>query len=140
MGKFVQFISYTTQAMENSLPDITTERDIRLLIDSFYGLVNQDSLLSLIFNDHAKVDWPHHLPTMYEFWNSLLLGTMSYQGQPFPKHMVLPIQKEHFERWLQLFTTTVDALFSGNKAEEAKARAGSIARIFQYKMGLLEKK
>jgi hemoglobin len=122
---------------EIALPDITTEEDIKRLVDTFYASVNQDPLLEPVFNGHAQVDWPHHLPIMYQFWSSLLLGSASYKGQPFPKHMALPIGREHFERWLQLFHQTVDRLFSGDKAEEAKVRAQNVAYMFQYKMGLL---
>jgi hemoglobin len=66
----------------------------------------------------------------------MLLGTMEYKGQPFPKHAVLPINREHFDRWVELFIETVDKHFSGAKAEEAKQRGAGVAMIFQNKMGL----
>jgi hemoglobin len=115
--------------------DIYTESDVKQLVDTFYASVNADDLLSPVFNDVAKIDWPHHLPAMYSFWNTLLFGKMDYKGQPFPKHLALPIEPRHFERWLHIFTATVDSLFAGEKAEEAKHRAASIAHLFQYKMG-----
>jgi hemoglobin len=117
--------------------DITTEEDVKLLVDTFYDHVNQDGLLSPVFNDIARTNWQHHLPVMYSFWSSLLFGSMAYKGQPFPKHLRLPIQQEHFRRWVVLFTQTIDELFEGPKAEEAKHKAKSIARIFQMRMGLL---
>jgi hemoglobin len=61
---------------------------------------------------------------------------MSYQGRPWPKHAPLPVQKEHFERWLSLFCQTVDSLFSGPKATEAKSIALSIADTFQTRFGI----
>lgn len=118
--------------------DIENEEDIKLLVDTFYDSVNNDVLLSPVFNAFAKVDWSHHLPVMYNFWSTVLLGSMNYKGQPFPKHLRLPIQAQHFNRWISIFTQTIDALFSGQKAEEAKQKAISIARIFQLKMGILE--
>ena len=57
-----------------ALPDITTEADVRVLVDSFYGAIQQDDLLNPIFSDVAQVDWAHHLPKMYAFWNNLILG------------------------------------------------------------------
>ena len=117
--------------------DIATEDDIKLLVDTFYDSVNKDDLLSPIFNSFAQVNWQHHLPIMYSFWSSLLFGSMAYKGQPFPKHMRLPITREHFTRWVALFTLAIDQLFEGTKADEAKHKATSIARIFQMKMGLL---
>ncbi|WP_276499793.1 group III truncated hemoglobin [Pontibacter litorisediminis] len=117
--------------------DIETEEDIKLLVDTFYGFVNEDELLSPVFNSFAQINWQQHLPIMYNFWSSLLFGSMAYKGQPFPKHLRLPIQQEHFERWVVLFTQTIAVLFDGPKAEEAKYKAKSIARIFQMRMGLL---
>ena len=48
---------------------------------------------------------------MYGFWESMLFGTGNYQGAPFPKHAVLPVKQEHFERWLALFVETVNENF-----------------------------
>jgi hemoglobin len=121
----------------NAPRDITTSDDVRTLVDSFYERVMRDDLLAPIFNDFAQVDWAMHLPIMYRFWESMLLGAGTYQGAPFPKHAVLPVQKEHFSRWLALFVETVDAHFSGSKADEAKGRAASIADTFAQRMGLL---
>ena len=116
--------------------DIETEADIKLLVDSFYNSVNQDELLSPVFNNFALVNWQTHLPVMYNFWSTVLLGNMAYRGQPFPKHLRLPIEAKHFNRWTELFTQTVDTNFEGSKATEAKQKATSIARVFQMKMGL----
>ncbi|GAB3534285.1 hypothetical protein GCM10027443_21120 [Pontibacter brevis] len=116
--------------------DIETEADIKLLVDTFYDNVNKDELLSPIFNTFAKVNWQTHLPVMYNFWSTVLLGNMAYRGQPFPKHLRLPIEKQHFSRWTALFNQTVDMLFEGEKSAEAKQKAASIAKIFQVKMGL----
>ena len=119
-------------------PDITTFDDIKTVVDSFYERVNRDDLLGPIFNDVANVEWSTHLPTMYRFWEAMLLGGDSYQGAPFPKHAGLPVQQQHFERWLTLFVRTVDAHFEGPKSEEAKARAISIADTFARRIGVLK--
>ena len=117
--------------------DIVTTADVAMLVDRFYGKVRVDALIGPIFNDVAKVDWPSHMATLYSFWETMLLGTGTYQGAPFPKHAVLPVEKAHFDRWLELFLATVDENFSGPKAEEAKSRALSIADTFARRMGLL---
>ncbi|TXK52813.1 group III truncated hemoglobin [Pontibacter qinzhouensis] len=117
--------------------DIEREEDIKILVDSFYGQVNQDELLAPVFNDFAQVNWETHLPVMYNFWSTVLFGSMAYKGQPFPKHLRLPVKEQHFERWVELFVSTVDALYKGEKAEDIKFKAQNIARIFQLKMGIL---
>ncbi len=114
--------------------EITEAADVKQMVDSFYEKVNQDSLLSPVFNDFAKVDWESHLPKMYLFWESILFATGSYQGQPFQKHIPLPISLDHFERWIELFVTNVDEKFVGEKAELAKQRAHTIAHIFKTKL------
>ncbi len=117
--------------------DIITRDDVKKLVDSFYDRVNRDPLLAPIFNDVAKVHWETHLPVMYEFWGSLLIGEGDFRGRPYPKHAVLPVEQEHFERWLELFRATVEAHFVGEKAEEAKWRALCIADTFSMRMGVL---
>ena len=114
--------------------DIQNKKDVIRLVDSFYDKVNNDDILSPIFNDFAKVHWESHLPRMYEFWSSILLGTESYSGRPFPKHLALPIGEEHFERWLELFHQTLSDKFEGPLAKEAESRSSNIAEIFSFKI------
>jgi hemoglobin len=115
------------------MKDILLKEDIVTLVDRFYDKIKQDSLLAPVF---AHLDWPMHLPIMYNFWSSMLLGDQSYLGNPFQKHIGLPIKAIHFEQWIKLFTETMDENFVGTKAEEAKQRAVSIAGVFQHKLGL----
>lgn len=125
--------------MEPQLPDITTEDDVKKFVDEFYDLVVEDDLLRPIFVDIAQVDFSTHLPKMYQFWSSMLLGSGTYKGQPFPPHFVLRehITPEHFNRWVSLFVGTIDMYFRGPTAETAKQRANSIAWIFQNKLGMM---
>lgn len=120
------------------LMDISTPADIRLLIDTFYAKVQADDLLGYIFNDIAQVDWPRHLPVMYAFWEFMLLGTPdAYRGNPMQKHADLhrrhPLRPEHFDRWMLLFQNTVDEIFEGPMADNAKFRAFSIAEVWKPK-------
>jgi hemoglobin len=118
--------------------EIRTEEDIKKLVDTFYSKVNKDELLSPVFNDQAKVNWEEHLPKMYKFWGTQLIGTADYFGRPFPPHAELHIKVEHFQRWIKLFLETVDELFQGITAEMAKQKAKNIAVVFQYKLGLIK--
>lgn len=115
------------------MKEIADRKDIILMVNSFYEKVKQDNLIGPVF---AHVDWPHHLPIMYNFWASMLLGEQSYQGNPFQKHVPLPLKAGHFDQWLKLFVETVDENFEGDRAQEVKDRAQSIARVFQHKLGL----
>jgi len=120
------------------MKDITTEQDVKYLVDTFYDKVNKDKQLSPIFNDFAKVDWKKHLPVMYSFWSSILLGNASYSGSPFLKHIPLPINQSHFNTWIQLFEETITQNFEGENASEAIKRAKSIGYIFSSKLNYLK--
>ena len=109
--------------------DITGLEDIKLLVDEFYTLVRHDELLSPIFFYRLNVYWEPHLEKMYTFWNAALFGVKGYTGNPFAKHATMPVGGEHFEKWLSIFNTTVDELFSGSKATEAKWRAARMAGL-----------
>lgn len=114
--------------------DIQTLDDIKLMVDTFYGRVQHDDLIGPIFNVKLEGHWPVHLEKMYTFWQTILLDEYTYQGRPFPPHAQLPIEAEHFERWLQLFDKTVNHLFEGPVAEEATSRGRKMAALFQVKL------
>lgn len=113
------------------LEDITNRDDIELLVDTFYGKVMTNSVIGFIFSDVAGIDWSLHLPKMYRFWASMLLNEQSYSGNPLRIHVHLSklteMSEPQFTEWLKLFTETVDELFLGSKADEAKMRAEKIA-------------
>ena len=118
--------------------DIEKREDIVLLVNSFYDKVKNNKILGYIFTDVAKVDWEAHLPKMYSFWSSLLLGEQSYTGNPMMKHIALSkltkLTETEFSEWLLLFNQNVDDLFEGEKASEAKIRAANIARLMLVKI------
>ena len=116
-------------------PDITSKTQIKQLVDQFYHKVRQDTLIGPIFNERIQPDaWPPHLEKMYSFWAMILLGEMGYRGTPFAKHAPLPIDKQHFSRWLELFEQTVNELFEGEIANLAILRSKSIGGVFQHKL------
>jgi hemoglobin len=117
--------------------DIATSEDIKTLVDSFYEKVQADDVIGYIFNDIVNVDWPHHLPRMYAFWEFLLLGNDTYRGNPMEVHQklhqIVPLTEVHFTRWLHLFHQTVDDLFEGLVAEDAKNRSSLIVSTWKPK-------
>ena len=119
--------------------DITSRSDIERLVDGFYVRVRADEVLAPIFDDVAHTNWDAHLPKLYDFWQSVLFGVSSFQGNPLAVHLALADQVQlgapEFHRWLDLFSENVDALFSGPVAEDAKVRAGRIAAVMQHHIG-----
>jgi hemoglobin len=118
--------------------DIISRNDIELLVDEFYIKIKRDDLIGFIFSDIAKINWEKHLPVMYSFFENMLFYTGSYTGNPMELHKhvnhLFPLTDEHFIRWNLLFTTTVDELFAGERAELAKQRAKSISAVMQIKI------
>ena len=114
--------------------DILTLRDIMDLVDTFYDKVRADELLSPIFNERIGDRWPQHLEKMYSFWQTVLLDERTYYGAPFPPHAQLPVDHTHFQQWMMLFIITIDELFEGEKAKEAKWRAARMAELFESKI------
>lgn len=111
-----------------------TLADVTNLVNTFYDKVRQNDLLGPVFNDRIADNWPEHLEKMYRFWQTILLEEHTYFSRPFPPHATMPIDGRHFQQWMTLFTQTVDELFEGDKAEEAKWRAGKMAALFQSKI------
>lgn len=118
--------------------DITNRSDVELLVDTFYGKVMTNEVIGFIFSDVVGIDWSKHLPKMYNFWSSLLFGERDYSGNPMRVHVALSklteMDSKEFGEWLRLFNETVDELFEGDKANEAKARASKIASLMQIKI------
>jgi hemoglobin len=118
--------------------DIESREDVELLVNTFYDGIKVHNLLGPIFNVSANVNWETHLPKMYSFWSSLLLGEHSFTGNPMATHIALskniPLTALEFSEWIQLFNATVDDLFEGEKANEAKIRAANIARLMLFKI------
>jgi hemoglobin len=114
--------------------DILSLEDVKLLVDTFYTRVRADEMLGPIFDERIQDRWAKHLDIMYRFWQTVLLEELTYQGSPGTKHITLPVGAEHFERWISLFFSTIDALFTGEKAGEAKWRAQKMADMFASKI------
>lgn len=122
--------------LKDDKDDILTEADVSVLVNTFYSKVREDEILGDVFNTVIKDNWDIHLKRMTDFWSTILLYTKKYKDDPLPKHLPLPISQEHFDRWLRLFNETIDQLFEGQVADNARKRANSIARIMKAVKGI----
>jgi hemoglobin len=120
--------------MQKHQPELISLDDIKLLVDTFYERIRDNTLLAPIFNERIQDKWPQHLEKMYRFWQTVLLEEHTYLGSPFMPHATLPVEHRHFAMWLALFNQTIDELFTGAKAEEAKWRAAKMAEMFEAKI------
>lgn len=118
--------------------DIQSRADIEKLVQLFYEKVRTDETIGFIFNEVVKMDWEKHIPVIVDFWETILLDNPVYTKNAMEVHYTLnnkmPLQKAHFDSWVNLFIATTDELFKGRIAALAKTRAKSIAAVMLFKM------
>ena len=102
------------------------EAILRNLVHRFYDKVRADEVLGPIFAERIT-DWGPHLERMVAFWSSVALMTGRYHGAPMPKHLPLPVEREHFDRWLDLFRQTAQEVCPPAGAAWVIERAERIA-------------
>ena len=123
--------------------DINTREDVALLVDSFYVKIRNDETLVPIFNN-AINDWEKHLNHLTTFWESSLFFSRKldkkYIGNPLEMHAKVDeennnsITELHFGIWLNYWSQTLDELFEGEVADNAKRRARKIGSFLYLKI------
>lgn len=106
------------------------EAMIERLVRSFYARVRRDSMLGPIFAARIT-DWEPHLARMCAFWSSVALMSGRYHGRPMEKHLPLPVDARHFDRWLLLFEETAQDLCPPKAARHFIERARRIAESLE---------
>ncbi len=126
------------EGREGARRDIESRADCEALVRAFYTRALSDPIIGWIFTDVARLDVEAHVPRIAAFWETMLLGGRSYTGGAFAPHAALnarmPLRAGHFDRWLWLWSGTVDDLFTGPCAELAKTRAARVARAFSARL------
>ncbi len=103
-----------------------TEAMIERLVRGFYAKVRSDPVLAPIFDARIR-DWESHLARMCAFWSSVALMSGRYHGTPMVKHMPLPVDAGHFDRWLELFEAAAGEICPPLAAAHFVERAQRIA-------------
>lgn len=113
---------------------IENRSDVNHLVNCFYAKIRENQLLGPIFNRHIlENEWPEHLDTLTDFWETKIFGIPKFKGNPTLKHVTVDknlnhtIEQKHFEEWLQLWFETIDELFEGESAQKAKNAARKMA-------------
>ena len=103
---------------------------IEVLVRRFYEKVRADALLGPVFETRIP-DWEPHLQRMCAFWSSVALMTGRYHGTPMTRHLPLPVDAEHFDRWLALFEETAREFCPAKAADHFIERARRIAESLE---------
>ena len=118
--------------------DIESRQDIERLLEIFYRKALTDPVIGFFFTEVVPLNMETHLPLITNFWETVLFGKAAYKGNVMQMHQHIhqlsPFKEEHFKKWVELFTGTVDELYAGEKAEMAKQRAESVATLMRIKM------
>ena len=124
--------------MTLSKRDIENRADLEILLEIFYKKVFNDDLISHFFTEVVPLNLETHIPVIADFWESVLLDGRGYRKNVMEVHLNISekskINKEHLDRWVKIFSETVDELFEGAKASLAKQRAASIATMMNIKI------
>ncbi|WP_394345113.1 group III truncated hemoglobin [Formosa sediminum] len=108
--------------------DIKDRADVFTLVSKFYDKIRKDETLGPFFNT-LITDWPAHIERLTSFWESSLFLKTKYYGNPLDVHVKLDqahnnsITDKHFGIWLNIWVQTIDELFEGERANNAKQRA-----------------
>ncbi len=117
--------------------DIANRNHIEQLMRAFYAKAIPDAIIGHYFTQIIQMDLEKHLPVIIDFWETVLFGVAKYKSNAIAVHQHLheqsAFEEKHFTHWVQLFQSTVDELFEGEKAELAKQRALSIATVMKIK-------
>lgn len=120
--------------MDSGAPEPTQNRapsaeTITLLVHGFYADVRQHPLLGPTFEQAIGDRWDTHLQRLVDFWSTVALGTRSFRGDVFGKHMALQgVTPAHFAAWVGLWQAHTQRLFTPEVAHELQVVAHGIAR------------
>lgn len=122
-------------------PDISSRKDLKLILTKFYDLLLVDKKMIPFFEEIvAQNHLEEHLEIITDFWNDILFHTTTYKNNTMQKHLdknaFVQFNKEHFTIWTSYLFETIDANFNGEIANNMKNRARSIATVMQLKMNL----
>ena len=118
--------------------DLKNREDIKIIVEAFYTKAMTDETIGYIFTDVAKLNLEKHIPTICDFWATILFQNMVYRGSVVHKHIELHklsnLEPIHFETWLGIWEETVKSLYEGEKAEEMIHRAKLMAEMMIHKI------
>ncbi|MFV0495851.1 group III truncated hemoglobin [Mycobacterium sp.] len=114
-----------------ALTDLTDRADVEALLRRFYGKAFVDDVLAEPFADLRAKGLESHIPIMADFWTTVLFRAGLYKGSAMdahrPVHERTELSGRHFVRWLTMWKSTVEEMFEGPAAEQAKIQGARIA-------------
>lgn len=121
-----------TKPYEHRGRDLATHEEITEFVTRFYREIAQDSRFHRYFETIAHVDWHVHTLDLTDFWVGILLGEPDREPADMIEahrwlHDTEPFDTALFERWLEIFDTTLDSGWTGPVADQARKRGHGYA-------------
>ncbi len=121
-----------TRPLEHRGRDLDDRIEIAEFVTRFYRDIAQDEPFHHYFHTLARVDWHAHVLELTDFWTGLLLGDDHQDADEVIEshrwlHDAQPFDEALFERWLEIFDTTIDSGWAGPMAQAARRRGHGIA-------------
>lgn len=120
------------------MKDIENREELEKFLWAFYEKAFRDELIGRFFTEVVPLDLQTHIPVIADFWESVVFGSRGYRKNVMQVHQHIhqlsPISKEQLNRWVLLFTQTLDEYFHGPNATVMKQRAASIATLMDIKL------
>ena len=115
-------------ALRTGIDDAMIDR----LVRAFYARARTDDLLGPVFASRiANDEWEPHIERINAFWSSVALMTGVYHGRPMQLHVGLPVDAEHFDRWLALWEQTAREICPPAAADHFIEKARTIAQSLE---------
>lgn len=125
----------TPNALRN---DLASRADVEALLRRFYSEAFRDELLAEPFAELRSHGLERHLSVMCDFWETVLFRAGLYRRNALHAHRrvhhLMPLSAQHFQRWLTLWTTTIDQLYQGPVAEHAKIQAARVGTALHNRL------
>ena len=119
-----------------------TKENLNKMVILFYTNILKDEIVGPFFIEKLGDDlknylWVQHIELLTDFWASIALGDTTYRGNPFAPHMQIQnLSRVAFQRWLELFSQTLDKIYIPQIAEQFKQRSTTIAGNFMRNLGI----
>lgn len=119
-----------------------SRENINEMVISFYTKILKENndvaqvFISKLGDDLQSDIWKEHIDILTNFWSMIGLQEEGYIGNPMMAHFNLPLNKEMFSSWLQMFFEIIDSMYEENVGIVFKSRAENIAMNFMRNLGI----
>ncbi len=119
-----------------------TKENINEMVVAFYSKILKENndvakvFISKLGDDLESDTWKEHIDILTNFWAMIGLQDTTYNGNPMRAHFDLPLKREMFGTWLQMFFEIIDGMYEPQLGMVFKSRAENIASNFMRNLGI----